>query len=387
LLGQLFPEHEALYSVAGRKLIASPPTCTHENCALNLLGYSSKGSSKDIASLPTEALFGLDDFGWDGRKAVGFMRSSWSAGSNATWIAFKAGNGEANHNDLDAGSFVLEMGGQEWAIDLGADSYGLKDYFDKSAAHGKRYSYYRKATAGHNTLTFNNDEDLQVGWCDQSMAASEVSYFSPATADRGAYAVVNLTAAYAKQGGPAPPLPHAGLVMRGFAFSADYLTLYIVDEFDFEAAANVTWALHTRAVVEVKHATSKQATSTAEAGGAGGAYAHAELRRGVGLQELLLMDVLEPTVHGAAHPLGAAATDGGDEPAPAVLSSGPCPHFAPQESNEGVNKIRIVAQPARTSRIVVRLSRTPLEGAAPVINALSEWSAQSPFGDAGGGGH
>jgi hypothetical protein len=65
-----------------------------------------------------------------------------------TWLAFKAGNGQANHNDLDAGSFVLEMGGCDWALDLGADSYGLPAYFEKSPAHGKRYAYYRKATAG-----------------------------------------------------------------------------------------------------------------------------------------------------------------------------------------------------------------------------------------------
>ena len=71
---------------------------------------------------------------------------------------------QANHNDLDAGSFVFEMAGHRWASDLGADSYGLPGYFTKSAAHGKRYSYYRKSTRGHNTLTFDG-RDEQPGWC------------------------------------------------------------------------------------------------------------------------------------------------------------------------------------------------------------------------------
>ena len=41
-----------------------------------------------------------------------------------------------------------------WAIDLGSGSYALRGYWTKSSKDGARYSYYRKSTRGHNTLTF-----------------------------------------------------------------------------------------------------------------------------------------------------------------------------------------------------------------------------------------
>ena len=94
------------------------------------------------------------------------------------WIGFKGGNGQSNHNDLDAGTFIFEMEGHRWAVDLGADSYGLSGYWDKSAAAGKRYSYYRKSTAGHNTLTFNAN-DLHPGWSAQDpQGVAAISTFS-----------------------------------------------------------------------------------------------------------------------------------------------------------------------------------------------------------------
>ena len=64
-------------------------------------------------------------------------------------------NGLPNHNDLDGGTFVFEAGGQRWAMDMSYDDYGLRNYFTQSLKW--RYGYYRKSTAGHNTLTFNND--------------------------------------------------------------------------------------------------------------------------------------------------------------------------------------------------------------------------------------
>ena len=103
------------------------------------------GSTADIAALSTSALFA--------ERALGSFRSSW-LDRNATWLAFKGCRGHYSHNDLDVspklafnsvcgivivqpqnihhrileqgGSFVLEMGGVRWAVDLGADSYGLK---------------------------------------------------------------------------------------------------------------------------------------------------------------------------------------------------------------------------------------------------------------------
>ena len=128
------------------------------------------GTTADIAALPTSALFA--------DRALGSFRSSW-LDRNATWLAFKGCRGHYSHNDLDGGTFVLEMGGERWAVDLGADSYGLKGYWSQESKPGARYSFYRKSTRGHNTLTFNGN-DADPGPSNQAIdAMTNISSFDP----------------------------------------------------------------------------------------------------------------------------------------------------------------------------------------------------------------
>jgi len=82
--------------------------------------------SSPLTGIPTCVSFGLVDSGWDKQLGLGYFRSDWR-GTNwnntmtpgpptklaqPLWIAFKGGNGQANHNDVDAGSFLFEMAGK-----------------------------------------------------------------------------------------------------------------------------------------------------------------------------------------------------------------------------------------------------------------------------------
>lgn len=154
------------YAYTARTALGPNPSCGLEVCAMSLLAYSPEGGPGDIAQLPKSSAVRFTDSGWDGKRAIAVMRQGW-ADSNGPFVAFKAGNGQANHNDDDAGDFVLDWMGQRWAVDLGADScvflsclhlrtdpreslmltllhlvsfdrYGLKGYWDKSTAHGQR---------------------------------------------------------------------------------------------------------------------------------------------------------------------------------------------------------------------------------------------------------
>jgi len=65
------------------------------DCSRMLINYSPEGSNADIQALPTARLFKLSAFGWEGREALGFFRSAWSAESEGTagkhaYLAFKA---------------------------------------------------------------------------------------------------------------------------------------------------------------------------------------------------------------------------------------------------------------------------------------------------------
>ena len=250
----------------GRNVFNRTLRCDEAGCALALLDWPSPslGAATDLEALPKCASFRFSDAGWDNKTALGYFRSDWRQSKCAdwnraarpgfmceprkpedqpVWLAFKGGNGQANHNDLDAGSFVFEMAGHRWAVDLGSDSYGLPDYFSKSSAHGKRYSYYRKSTRGHNTLTFDG-RDEQPGWCAQDEhSVSAITVFNCSDA-RAPHAVVDLTPAYAKAGGPHPPSPRTSSVLRGFAVLNNFSQIVVKDEWTAKGAANVTWAMH-----------------------------------------------------------------------------------------------------------------------------------------------
>lgn len=77
---------------------------------------------------------------------IATFRSSWT-GPDAWFVGFKAGGNAVNHSHLELGNFILDHDSVRWAIDLGADNYNLPGYFGKL-----RWTYYRLATRGQNTL-------------------------------------------------------------------------------------------------------------------------------------------------------------------------------------------------------------------------------------------
>jgi hypothetical protein len=72
--------------------------------------------------------------------------------------------------------------------------------------------------------------------------------------------VVDLTAAYAARG--------ATRVTRGFAFTADFKQLVVVDEVEHPTARNVTWSMHTRAAVQLVVDVEKPPSTSRPRGGA-----------------------------------------------------------------------------------------------------------------------
>ena len=348
----------------GTRLAVGPNTTSAIDCARLLIDYSADGTDADIQALPTARLFKLSAFGWEGRDAIGFFRSAWSVesegvGGKHSYLAFKAANGVPNHNDLDGGTFVFEAGGQRWGMDMGSDSYQLKNYFTQSLKY--RYSYYRKSTAGHNTLTFNND-GVDFAACAQAPGMdgrTEITLFEggdTAASDGGgaaatgaassspAYSIVDLTAAYSRQ--------NSSRVERGFAFTASYEHLIIVDEFEFapgSAVRNVTWSMHTMATIKLA------------AGGGGGSA---------------LLSQGGATLHATVI-----------EPAGTVFSAEKVDLQPPYRPSVGVSKLMVAlpitataapAVPPQASRIVVVLS-VSLAAPTATPNPLEQWAKSGPF--------
>ena len=112
----------------------------HSPYALDLLWFTS--AAKD----PTAGVKLLDSR-LAGVEVATFF-GAWND-TKASYIGIKGGsNRVSNHCHLDLGSFVLDTGGQRFAVDLGEDDYALDGYFDRTI----RFQYYRCGSSGHNVV-------------------------------------------------------------------------------------------------------------------------------------------------------------------------------------------------------------------------------------------
>ena len=165
---------------------------------------------------------------------LAFFRSAWDD-PDAFYVGFKGGDNQANHSHLDLGTFVFDALGQRWVSDLCGDEYTLAGYWE---THGRRWSYYRLGTAGHNTL-------LLDGKNQKYEAKAPLTAFS--SSPDSAYAVADLTAAYAPSG--------ALRVQRRIELGGGRRILTTSDEVQTSAPVTVEWRIHTTATVEVQGAT------------------------------------------------------------------------------------------------------------------------------------
>ncbi len=190
--------------------------------AFDLIWYSPAGSEREVTSLSRDQ--------WFKRIQVATFRSSWTH-PDALFLGFKAGSNAAAHAHLDLGSFVFDALGVRWADDLGRDNYDLPGYWDYS---GQRGSYYRLGTMGHNTLLVDGKNQ------DPNATAKLIEFCSR---DDGAFAIADLTAAYAPVG--------VRRLRRGVALRNGRTQLLVQDEVSCRKPVEVIWSMHTRAEVEL----------------------------------------------------------------------------------------------------------------------------------------
>jgi hypothetical protein len=281
--------------------------------ALDLVWFNPKGSGPAASGLALDKYF-------RGVEVVSF-RSAWED-RNALFAGFKAGDNQANHSNLDLGSFVLDALGQRWAVDLGADDYNLPGYFG-----GQRWQYYRMRAEGHNTLVLNPGADPDQ---DPKAAARIVRFESK---PQRAFAIADLTPAYAK---------HARQVQRGIAL-LDRKQILVQDEVQAQSPSEVWWFMHTPAQVELS-SENTQATLT---------LGDARL-----VARLLL-------------PAAARFVVMDTQPLPTS------PHPEKQARNQGLRKLAVHLTGAQDVRLMVLLTPLtpgmPMPSSAPESIALEKW--------------
>ena len=146
------------------------------------------------------------------------MRNSWVDNEGA-WLSFHAGQANVNHSHLDTGSFVVDLLGERWAVDLGGDDYNMDGYFGNN-----KHKYYRLRPEGHNLYVINPSE--YEGQDVNSFCKVENGVVSK---PRGAYAIADLTPAYARD---------ASSARRGYMLADDRRSALIRDEITFKSGEN-----------------------------------------------------------------------------------------------------------------------------------------------------
>ena len=268
---------------------------------LHLWWFDGRGQPLGKAGFPTDRWFRYAD--------VVFLRSSWGD-PQAVFVGFKGGDNKVNHSHLELGTFVLDALGQRWAVDLGSDDYNMPAYFGN-----KRWTYYRLATIGQNTIVIDGQNQ------DPKAVAPVIAF---ASQPNRAHAVVDLSAAYAKQ---------LSRALRGMAL-LDRKHVLVQDELEGITGKELWWQMHTRAKIELK-----------------------------GNQALLTQDKQQ---------LWARIL----EPAEAVFGIESAAAPPPQNPNTGVQKL-VVKLPARSPmRLAVLLSPDRLPEKLPAVEPLSKWTAK-----------
>lgn len=194
----------------------------------------------------TEAL----DYGFAGGQ-IAALRSAWD--KDAYYVALKGGDNSIPTSQLDLGTFILEVAGKRWGVELGGESDRVTGFDPKAVDRTKRYQLYLEGTPGQNTLEIGQEEEPPAAKkgapppkpiisTNQSLDGKSSLLFVKSSPEVG-MAALDLQDAYSKS---AKQATRGAMIVRG---AKSYLV--IQDDLTIKNTTNVTWKMHTRAEVAV----------------------------------------------------------------------------------------------------------------------------------------
>lgn len=193
--------------------------------ALAAILWDTKGSLSDLQKMPLDKLF-------DSTDVVGSMRESFGD-PNAAFAAYRGGASTGVHSQLDMGSFVYEVDGVRWIVDMGQDA-AKDDYYDKT--RGGRWNWLRNSAESHSVLLTG------AGGSKPNKQASSLDFSSGGTSPFGS---LDLASAY-------------GLTSYNRVFQlTDRRTLQIKDQLGDGLRSGGRWQAVTKAQVSASGATAR----------------------------------------------------------------------------------------------------------------------------------
>lgn len=150
--------------------------------------------------------------------------------NDKVYVGFLGGETGLAHGHLDKGSFIIDMDGERFAMDLGADSYDI--------AQSQAFELYRMRAEGHNTLVINpsNGSDQIVN------SKSNIIRYEK-DSDK-TISVMDLTNAYKND---------VRSAVRGIKLLKDKSVINIQDEISLLKSGEVWWFMHTNASISISN--------------------------------------------------------------------------------------------------------------------------------------
>ena len=156
------------------------------------------------------------------------MREDWER-SDAMNFGTHGGYNGAYHGHFDGGTWIFDILGERWAIDLGMD--------EKSYVGNSMNILYRCRAEGHNMLVFNPSTDVDFN------TQSYTSVLRYETAPKGGMIVYDNSGGYSRW---------TSKVTRGFYVGDDRRSLTVRDEFTVKEKDTVVyWNMQTPAEIQI----------------------------------------------------------------------------------------------------------------------------------------
>ncbi len=102
------------------------------------------------------------DIRFAGEVELACFRSAWDD-PEAMALTIKGGFNRVNHGHLDLGTFELDAMGVRWAVDLGKEEYSVPGYWSRHKDEGRRWTYFRCASRGHNVVVVEEENQRLDG--------------------------------------------------------------------------------------------------------------------------------------------------------------------------------------------------------------------------------
>ncbi len=158
------------------------------------------------------------------------VMSSCDKSDNALYFSTHFGTTSGYHAHNDTGTFVLDMLGERWADDLGADNYLLQNEQGFSSQQ-----LYRYRTEGHNTFTINNNSDFN------QLANQFVTIDQSVQNESSAYMVADTSDIYSD----------IKSMQMGYYIGDNKSTLKMRAEMIPSQDSEIYWFMHTRAQIDI----------------------------------------------------------------------------------------------------------------------------------------